>query len=193
MRYRTHGGHCCGYGHVYNFDNATIESLDEAIEEHNRAFAGTNRILEAILSDRQVSPGNDGGRIRPDVIAAGGWAAVLASRGFHLAARWENSNTGRNCYQFLKIDRFHPEEQALPFDWTGPILRPVPPPRVEQEGLREVALRVVSTEYYASLREAGRRGPFDTVAAARQAFPRCARFERREIMSDGTSVWGDVR
>lgn len=190
MIYDSHGGQCCGYGHIYNFDNASISDLTDCLEEHNNAARGTNRICEVILSERQVNPSENDARITPEVRAAGGWPTILAERGFRLAAQWQNSNTGRRCYQFINVPRLLTDAEGYrpPFAWDGPVVNaqrgnvPPPPPPV----------RVVSTEYYAHLREGGRRGPFDNLAQARRTYPRCVRFEARNILSNGQTTWDDM-
>ena len=200
MEYESHGGGCCGYGHIFNFDNATIEDLEDMIARHERNAGGINRILEAILSERQLT----GDRWAPCVRGAGGWANVLASKGFRLAAEWNNSNTGRRCFQFLRIPVLLTEDAGYhrPFAWEGPFLPPgqpfLEPPRLP--GPVEIRNNAPPppppaawfTEYYATLREGGRRGPFATAAAARQAYPRCRQFERRIIMNDGSSRWNFI-
>lgn len=281
LEIRKHGGGCCGYAHVYGFDSAIPADLDRIITSHEQnGGQGVNRILEAILTDRQLVPSAADNRILPGVRDAGGWSVVLAERGFRLAASWTNSNTGRRCYQFLRIPTLLTEGER-PFVWTGdvvPITPPTPitfpalpapsiPERLQGEqpaprarrvdptrpvlvwsgatrryyvgtsigdritvrdlsalGIRgswayarntgfwngndgrgrainydpteevvpapvEPPIWVVTTEFYAHLRTAGRRGPFETVEAAREAYPRCRNFDQRQIRNDGTSLW----
>lgn len=354
MDYRTHGGLCCGYGHIFGFDGASIEQFEECIARHEQIARGNNRVLECILTDRQLTPTADDRRVIPSVRERGGWVNILREKGFRLSAQWRNSNTGRNCYQFLLIGSLltDTEGYAPPFQWEGPVLsipqienvrrevpftigdsyrilgngmmagsigicervtddhvylrivenrltrlrkdrpggfsriiyidgsvgnapapvdltRPVaiknhatgeiipativgsnPLTCIAQARLPSISLRrldlsdrwsyeivtgdwegdpriarlfnpgideeilvrenlapapvpapapeveavlaVVSTEFYASLRGTGRRGPFDSVEAAQEAYPRCRRFEQRQIMSDGTSVWTNL-
>ncbi len=200
MLYNTHGGSCCGYGHVYNFDHSTEAQLDRCIHEHLNAARGENRILEAILSERQVNPTANESRIPASVRVAGGWPTILARKGFRLAAQWENSNTGRRCYQFLLIPRLLTDDPAYrpSFDWEGvvaavgqphPVFVQVQPPAEPRPQRRQT----VSVEFYAHLRQGGRRGPFETEAAVRAAYPRVARIDHRQIMSDGSSNWSIVR
>lgn len=354
MQYSNHGGHCCGYGHIHGFDSASIEQFEECISQHERVARGNNRILECILTNRQLTPAADDIRVTPSVRERGGWANILREKGFRLSAQWRNSNTGRNCYQFLLINSLLTDREgyAPPFQWEGPVLSippienirrevpftigdsyrilgngemagsigicyritdnhvylrieenrpvrlrkdrpggfrrivyieggggnapaPVDPtrpvaiknhttgeiipatiigrgpfactaramrpsitlrdinlsegwsyeiatgdwegdpqvgrlfnPGIDEEILVrenlapapapapapevEAALAVASTEFYASLRGTGRRGPFDNIEAAREAYPRCRRFTQRQIMSDGTSVWTNL-
>lgn len=198
MEYESHGGGCCGYGHVFNFDHSTPDNLDEVIREHADAGRGNNRILEAILTDRQLDPVPDDRRVTNAVRQAGGWASVLASRGFRLAAQWNNSNTGRNCYQFLRIPHLRTDDEEYrirPHWWPEadgdinnlPLATRVPPE--PEPAPRGQALNVVEVEFYANLRDAGLRGPFESLAEARIAYPRCRNLERRSIMSNGTSLW----
>lgn len=276
-----HGGGCCGYAHVYGFDLATPADLDRIITSHKQnGGRGTNRILEAILTDRQLVPSATDNRINRATTEAGGWPVILAERGFRLAASWRNSNTERRCYQFLRIPTLL-MEGARPFVWTGDVVPIIPttpitfpvgqapgiPARLQGEqpaprarpvdstlpilvwsgetrryyvgtsigdritvrdpsavGIRgswayepdtgfwngndrlgrainydptegvvpapaPAPLRVVTTEYYAHLRTAGRRGPFETVEEVREAYPRCRDFDQRQIRNDGTSLW----
>ena len=127
MEYVPHGGQCCGYAHVYGFDRSTPEDLDRIIDQHfvpagsgPGGRGNMNRIREAILSERQVTAREGGGLISREVIAAGGWPAILADRGFRLAAIWQNSNSGRNCYQLLKLsDWSRTDDNNTPFPWQG--------------------------------------------------------------------------
>jgi hypothetical protein len=193
MEYRNHGGRCCGYGHIFDFDHATEVDLDNCLQEHDFAAGGNNRVCEVILSRRQVDPTHYTGAVSVSVRNAGGWPAILARKGFRLAAVWNNSNTGRHCYQFIKIGRLLTDDPVyeLPFDWQGlvaaaqgnGVVAPVAPRRVD----------TVSTEFYAQLRVGGRRGPFATEREAREAYPRCRRFQQRNIMSNGTSTWLDLQ
>lgn len=127
LRYAKHGGACCGVAHVHGFDGASIEDLDRIIDEHFNHGNG-NRILEAILSDRQVvTPLNPDRTFHASVVAAGGWPVILAARGFAIAENWTNSNTGRRCYRFVKLagrDNTQTtlgslDSRPLPFNWAG--------------------------------------------------------------------------
>lgn len=136
MYYNAHGGSCCGYAHLYDMDHGTIVSLDERLATHFRE-GNSNRVLEVILSERQVTAtrvqsARTDNRWSESVREAGGWPAVLASRGFRLSARWRNSNSGQICYQFLKTTEFLPLTN-LPFDWeaartAAPLLGAAPLP-----------------------------------------------------------------
>ena len=128
MQYRRHGADCCGAGHISGFDNATPDDLDRCIGEHERSWDGTNRMIEVILSERQITTGrmpagrtgqDFANRITQATRDAGGWAQVLSERGFKFVRRFRNSNSGQNCYVFHRI----PEELSLtdnlPFNWPG--------------------------------------------------------------------------
>lgn len=155
MQYARHGGACCGYAHVYGFDNATPADLDRIIHEHRtNGGGGTNRILEAILSERQLNPPREGGSITRQTRDAGGWVAVLAQRGFRLAAEWTNSNTGRNCYQFLLIENLHTDraDHRRSFEWPERIERALPVEVVIQDvftpAVRDTLRRLVAGNHY---------------------------------------------
>lgn len=102
-----HGGQCCGVWHLHGMDYTSIAELDERISQHF-VHGNMNRVLEIILSARQVEDprSTDGGRINHTIVAAGGWAAVLAQRGFRLTEAWTNSNSSRRCYRFIKLTEF---------------------------------------------------------------------------------------
>jgi hypothetical protein len=193
MEYEDHGGLCCGAKHVFGFDQSTPADLDAFIAGHTSVQ--NNRLLEAILSERQVNPSPTAAAITREVREAGGWPNILRARGFRLAEMWRNSNTGRNCYRFVLIPRLLSDDPNFrpPFEWPEgeevnvPIRRgAAPPPPVAAPAPAPV---VTSTEYFAHLQRNGRRGPFETVAAAREAYPRCRRFDRRDIYSDGQFIW----
>lgn len=127
LQYTRHGGLCCGVAHVHGFDDASVEDLDRIIDSHFDHGNG-NRILEAILSDRQVvTPPDPDRNFHTSVVAAGGWPVILAARGFALAENWTNSNTGRRCYRFIKLagrDNTQTtlgslDSRPLPFNWAG--------------------------------------------------------------------------
>lgn len=145
MQYNSHGGQCCGYGHVHGFDHATEADLDRCIENHRNAARGNNRVLEAILTDRQLNPSPTDNRVVASVRDSGGWATILARKGFRLAAEWVNSNTERRCYQFLLIQNLLSDQANYRrgFNWTDRIQVPQRPPAVEEIPLDEPVVPVV--------------------------------------------------
>lgn len=189
MEYLAHGGACCGYGHIFGFYNATIRSFEEAFNEHLEAGRGIVRICEAILSHRQLvrGPNNQNNDILEEVWEAGGWSTILAQKGFRLNTVWDNSNTGRRCYQFLWLPRaedFLPLDD-LPFVWAGERAEALVAAIPQMQRIRQER-RVVLTEYFAETRTVGRRGPYVTLAEAQASWPRCRNFIAREIWSNGT-------
>lgn len=133
MPYNRHGGGCCGYAHLWGLDNMDLATFNRAVDEHFAPPGNTtnnNRVLEVILSQRQVTPNVDGNRRHASIVEAGGWPTVLASRGFVLSAVWRNSNSGNNCYQFLKTTTFLDNNTDLPFTWTGGWIEQQQPPVV---------------------------------------------------------------
>lgn len=121
-----HGGGCCGMRHIMNMDHSTVADLDRLIaglsqEGHNAAARGAGRLIEIVLSSRQVGDrrsGNVGARWSPCVDAAGGWPNVLRERGFRLVTAFENANSSNACYVF----HWHPFFKSLapadlPFEW----------------------------------------------------------------------------
>jgi hypothetical protein len=201
LQYVGHGGGCCGYYHVHNFDNATIAELDAHITTHNRQ---TNRVLEAILTDRQLVYTTRPSSIRQEVFDAGGWAAILRARGFFLNLIWVNSNTRRTCYQFLNIPTPLSLDEArlggLPgWDGQGPVIYHNPPvdirhtAPVERPAPAPVPAHDVLVEYFCIF-QGGRIGTrsFTTVAELQNEFPRVQRYRKRTFRSDGRIVNTDA-
>lgn len=131
--YSNHGGGCCGIRHLYGLDRMSLEAFDRQILEHfqeprGRAF-NDNRILEVVLSERQIEVDPADGRFDRSIIDAGGWPAVLASRGFKLCESWRNTNSGNMCYRFVKLagEGFAP----APAWWTEEALQITEPALVE--------------------------------------------------------------
>lgn len=123
-----HGGACCGVRHLYSFDNATIADLDAKIrsvtELNNIGRGDSGRLIEIILSERQVTGGRPegaqaNGRWAPCVQAAGGWTEVLRQRGFRFVSRFNNANSGQNCYIFHYVPNFL-SLTDIPFQWGEP-------------------------------------------------------------------------
>jgi len=70
------------------------------------------------------------------------------------------------------------------------LLEPIPAePEPEPVIAQPANQAVILTEYFAHLRDHGRRGSFASLLEASQAYPRCRQFDRRVIMSDGTVNW----
>lgn len=117
--YANHGGGCCGMKHLFTLDRMPLEEFDRVVREHfeePRGIGGlnNNRILEVVLSARQIEADPLDARFDRSIINAGGWPAVLASRGFKLAETWRNSNSGNMCYRFVKLEG---EGFAPPPEW----------------------------------------------------------------------------
>lgn len=198
VAYSEHGGRCCGYLHLHGMDHCTLMMFDQHINMHF-TDGNANRVLEVILSQRQVESGNgnDGGRIHQSIIDAGGWAAVLAERGFRLTASWLNSNSSRRCYQFIKTTswlsmsqrslRFTYPQELVAYRGEGndieiavapPPPAPLPPPHV------------VYSLYHNVFRTSGRSNAgWPTFDQARGAAPHATSVDLMDIYSDGTSRW----
>lgn len=194
MRVDEHGGGCCGVNHIYNFDNSTIDDLDEALREVCTT-TNPNRLAEVVLSERQVTGHNhEDDRIPECVRNAGGWPAVLARRGFRLVSRWRNSNSGRNCYLFVMVPtNLSLVPRNLPFPWTHerdvPIITngvdvPVPPPAVVPPGPVPIVYR-----YHNVLRSGRSNAGWVTREQAQAAAPRAQRIDRCTFMSNGELIW----
>ena len=142
MQYTRHGGACCGISHISGFDRAAVAQLDEVLSQHDYTRDhGTpgNRLLEAVLTDRQLDRNNASydERITPSVRAAGGWGNVLASRGFVLVHRFQNSNTGRYCNVFHRV-RHVEALTGLPWLMEPQPVQPVPPATHEIQTLDDL-------------------------------------------------------
>lgn len=132
MEYERHGGSCCGISHVFGFDYATEDALDEIIRDHDvGAEHGSpgSRTLEAVLSERQVNPnlGRNRAMIMPSVWARGGWAPILFEKGFRLVGRFNNSNSDQNCYIFHRNLQWMDHQNNLPFEVQAAVTPVVPP------------------------------------------------------------------
>jgi len=122
-----HGASCCGVRHIYSMDNSTVRQLEEQIATvdaipRNGGSETSGRLIEIILSSRQVGErnprGETGSRWAPCVAAEGGWPAVMQRLGFRLVSRFENKNSGADCYIFHRVPRFKSIRPAdLPFAW----------------------------------------------------------------------------
>lgn len=197
MQVNQHGGYCCGAGHISGFDRATPQDLDQCIREFEDNYgAGDNRLIEVILSERQVTtgrmPAGRGGladQISEETRQAGGWAAVLRERGFKLVTRFNNSNSEQNCYVFHRIrNEMSLNNRQLPFDWPD-----------AEGGRRAAAVQAqrepvqVLAEYLAVFADGRERGPFTSLDELRRAYPRVQRYVRRVVMSDGTVNRSEIR
>jgi hypothetical protein len=121
-----HGGQCCGIRTIFGFDHGTVAELDAHIarldDMTNIGGVGATRMVEVVLSERQVTPGV--------------WPRHLAERGFRLVSRFLNANSGRKCYVFHRAN-FLPLND-LPFTWdvnaratdngVRPAATPIAPP-----------------------------------------------------------------
>jgi hypothetical protein len=126
--YASHGGACCGYGHIHTLDGMSVQQFDTDFARHLAAARGDNRVCEVILSSRQVAspPPARHRHFHESIVEFGGWPTFLASRGFRRGATWRNSNTNNMCYQFLHCPVFEESSET-----DLPILPTValPPPR----------------------------------------------------------------
>ena len=122
-----HGAQCCGVRHIFGMDNTTVAELERHIAAVdaipvNGGSATSGRLIEIILSSRQVGEpnprGGTGNRWAPCVAREGGWPAVLQRLGFRLVSRFENKNSGADCYIFHRVPHFKSLRTGdLSFDW----------------------------------------------------------------------------
>lgn len=130
MQYSPHAGGCCGISVVHGFDYATVADFDRVINrhdtEHDHGTPG-NRLLEAVLTDRQLDPRDRGynNSVTQSVRDAGGWAVILAARGFVLHTRFQNSNSDRYCNVFHRVSR---REPTTGLRWQDQVAPPLAPP-----------------------------------------------------------------
>lgn len=197
-----HGGACCGIFHIHSMgyqgpegiyhasvsefgvnSNRNFRTFGEALErlvntfdtyynEGGRYFVpqyagrGGERILEIVLTDRQQEV----------------WHEKLVELGFRRVVRFLNANSGNHVNIYYRhtggFEMFDVVNQAEPEQ-----VLPAFPPREQAEGIPPAPVNppIEIEEYYANLRLFGRRGPFNTEAEARAAYPRCRTFERRVI------------
>lgn len=80
----SHGGHCCGRRHLYNFNyNDDFQQRHDTIQRTHGDL--TNLVTEVVLTTGQL-PRN---------------AAMLRTAGYRKVASWRNSNSGNVCHMFL--------------------------------------------------------------------------------------------
>ncbi len=104
---------------------------------------------------------------------------VILGAGFKLLTTFNNGGHGSTCHLYGLRPSENPDDFQIFGDLPQPVLDPPVPAPVS----------VVEVEIYANLRDFGRRGPFSGQEEAREAYPKCRSFDRRDIMSDGTSEW----
>lgn len=192
-----HGGGCCGIRHIYGMDNSTYDEVDELIAEVDNEEGQGNRLIEIILSSRQVGAPGAGMRARnPE----GGWPAFMQSRGFRLVSRFNNSNSGNDCYIFHRVPHFlSTRPGVLPFTWTHGDTSPgvmqaggpgqMPAPRIEYRD-REVQAPVRDVAVFYRNRFADNRegALYTNVEACERSAPRCRIRERVVIRSDNNII-----
>jgi hypothetical protein len=192
MNIDDHGGQCCGIRHIYAMDHSSVDELDRYISNLDRANnvggPDSGRLIEIVLSERQVTGEGNGGW-HHSVRDAGGWPAVLAARGFRLVSRFNNANSGRNCYIFHRVPHFMSiRNQDLPFDWhhnrgavnlgVGGPGRAAPAPAPAPDHNRVIA----SVVTFHNVLQAGRSDAgYSTRDAARAKAPRARRIDRKTI------------
>ena len=190
-----HGGHCCGISHLFGFDDSTEQDLLECIRRgYSGDFGrGPNRILECILTDRQLLPSNTDRRVLQSVRDVGGWSAILRREGFKLKAVWRNSNTGRICYMFHLIrgnGEIPVEDTVMAPTWLDQqgLIYHQPDVTVRQTPLQPVptAPRLILNQYRAVFR-GGRVGQrvFVSVGEVTEAYPRVRQYQCQSFYSDG--------
>lgn len=195
-----HGGSCCGVRHIYGMDNTTVRQLEDLIAQVDRldrvgrATRESGRLIEVILSQRQVGiDGAVGHRWAACVEAEGGWPVVMQRLGFRLVSRFNNANSGYDCFVFHRVPVFK-SLTDLPFAWRHEVAPPVTaaggpgalaaPREVVRERVVAPPVTVVAT-FYANVLQAGMGAFWPTLEAARAAAPRCRQQARIEVLSDG--------
>lgn len=206
-----HGAACCGVRHIYGMDNTTVAQLEEQIASVdaipvNGGSATSGRLIEIILSSRQVGEpnprGGTGNRWAPCVAAEGGWPVVMQRLGFRLVSRFENKNSGADCYIFHRVPHFKSiAPRDLPFAWMH-LTNPEAQQPLAAGGPGALAAprapvaappapRIVWSMYYNVLRN-GRGRPFHTREEAVAAAPRARQIDRVDVFSDGTQRWSEA-
>ena len=106
-----HGGQCCGVRHIYGFDNSNERDFTQLMSQID-ASSGVrlpgqrdpqNRLVEVILSDRQVDK-----------------FPWLERAGFRLVSRFRNANSERFCNVFHRHTSFLPLDDGAAANWNGP-------------------------------------------------------------------------
>jgi len=197
MNMDDHGGSCCGVRHIYGFDRSSPNELTtllaqvDALNRVARATPDSHRLVEVILSERQVTADSGNTGWTAEVREAGGWPAILAANGFSLVNRFENANSGKKCYIFHRVN--NPLSLTdLPFEWAGPLgaQRAAPAARARRQA--PPAPTVVQTRYHNVYRQTGRAElawlSFEHASAGGKA-ERRLRCDRCDTMSDGTERW----
>lgn len=165
-----HGGNCCGMLHIHGFGNRHGGGTQEQdLEEIDRTLRDFPRgyTYEIVLSNMQY-------RESPILVQG------LADRDFVLV----NSFNGQHG---TPVHVFHKRCTRAQFpDYPGQI----------GFGARVNARhdnRVLVTEYYASFQNGNRNGPFESLAALRQRWPRVVNYVKREIWGSGADIYADPR
>lgn len=102
MYHQTHGGGCCGMGHIYSMGlfeptdemkadklsmlNCYIEELQEDLIDDE--IIGDSFLLEVVINAAQRK----------------GWGVLLTERGFKEVNSFNNNNTGNTCYIYHLIE-----------------------------------------------------------------------------------------
>jgi len=118
VRYRIHGGSCCGISHLSDFDYATYNDFLSALNRHGTS----NRLLEAVLTAGQLE--DDDEEWDESISECGGWHAILTHHGFQIVSAFRNSNSNNVCYVYHFVPR---SESLTPPDVSDQFIEPNPP------------------------------------------------------------------
>lgn len=170
INHNHHGGECCGRWHLYGFEPSDDDDDDVAgvyddglnLSSYQDALQNYRRgtCCEVVLTGWQVRNAyfSDGTRVHDQLIADG----------FENVYSFTNPNSSNDCHVYL---------------FSAAKIPPVPD---EQELPDRPELRVVHSDYHGHFIDGELSRPYINELAARQALPRCRRFVRRDVWSDGT-------
>lgn len=184
---------CCGVRHIHSFDEDG--DFDEASEvtDHLRDYpmarglvgAGANaavtpasrKLIEVILNREQVEN-------NPVIIE------TLKQEGFRLVSEFNNSS-GSDCFVFHRNNCGIRDRRPDNLDAHFPLGEQPPAPAPAAPEPPRPRVRTVFSSFHCVFADGRKGAGYDTVEEARENLGRRRRIDRRDIMSDGTTVWNE--
>lgn len=113
VTYRTHGGNCCGAGHLHGFGDNEEQDPNLILEAQRQA--PRQRMTEVILNGTQVAE-------KPRTLRR------LADIGYVLVGHYTNGNHNSHNYVFHRCDArlplVNPDGTCVITNWDGPVITP---------------------------------------------------------------------